>query len=175
MKKLLSIMLALALVFPMGTIAFAAEENQMIPSASSLDNTGIFFEGGEFARIQHLAGTRSTSVPDSYWNLAENNYSADLQIVGKSWLYTNYYYHPNGSGRIYVDYNVTADTSTTTLYIGLYDLTKAKLVVEHVVNDVRTTGKTGSMYFYNLTPSHNYAVCFRAHPSSLNGSATIKH
>ena len=175
MKKLLSIMLAFALIFSTGTIALASEETRMIPSVRSLDNTGFFSEDGEFARIQHLAGTRSISIPASYWNLAKDNYSADLQIVGKSWLYTNYYYHPNGSGRIYVDYDVTADTSTTTLYIGLYDLTKAKLVVEYVVDNVRTTGKTGSIYFYNLTQSHNYAVCFRAHPSSLNGSATIKH
>ena len=36
-----------------------------------------------------------------------------------------------------------ADTRTTTFYIGLYDLTQDKLVVEFTVNDVRTSGKTG--------------------------------
>ena len=149
MKKLISTILTLALIFAVNTTAFASEANKVLPDA---------------VRIGSSEETRSTSLPTSYWSLAQKSYTADLQVVGKHWLYTNYYYHPNGDGKIYVDYSVRADTSTTTFYIGLYDLTQDKLVVEFTVNDVRTSGKTGSMNFYNLV-----------HPSSLNGSAVIKH
>lgn len=175
MKKLISTILALVLIFTASTTAFASEEDRALPAAESVESTGVFFGNTDTVLIASSEETRSTSLPTSYWSLAKNNYTADLQVVGKNWLYTNYYYHPNGDGKIYVDYNVRADTSTTTFYIGLYDLTQDKLVVEFTVDDVRTSGKTGSMNFYNLVQSHNYAVCFRAHPSSLNGSAVIRH
>lgn len=175
MKKLISTILTLALIFAVNTTAFASEANKALPAAESVETTEVFFGNTDAVRIGSSEETRSTSLPTSYWSLAQKSYTADLQVVGKHWLYTNYYYHPNGDGKIYVDYSVRADTRTTTFYIGLYDLTQDILVVEFTVNDVRTSGKTGSMNFYNLVQSHNYAVCFRAHPSSLNGSAVIKH
>ena len=174
-KKLISTILALLLIFTASTTAFASEADRAFPAAESVESTGVFFGNTDAVLIGSSEETRSTSLPTSYWSLAKNNYTADLQVVGKNWLYTNYYYHPNGDGKIYVDYNIRADTSTTTFYIGLYDLTQDELVVEFTVDDVRTSGKTGSMNFYNLVQSHNYAVCFRAHPSSLNGSAVIRH
>lgn len=174
MKKIILAILTLALVFASSTVAFAADNSDLLPAASAEYSETIFPQQQCFLIGPPIA-TRSTSVPTKYWNLSKKDYSADLQIVGRDWLYTNYYYHPNGDGIINVDYNVVADKSTTTLYIGLYDLTQAKLVVEFTVSNVRTSGKKGSMYFYNLVPSHNYAVCFRAHPSSLHGSAVISH
>lgn len=175
MKKLISIILSLVLIFAASTTAFASEDDKALPAAESVESTGVFFGNNDAVLIGSSEETRSTSLPTSYWSLAKNNYTADLQVVGKNWLYTNYYYHPNGDGKIYVDYNVRAKTSTTTLYIGLYDLTLDKLVVTFTVSDVSTSGKTGSMNFYNLVQSHNYAVCFKAHPSALNGSAVIRH
>ena len=175
MKKLISIILTLALIFAVNTTAFASEEYKALPAAESAESTEVFLGNIDAVLIGSSEETRSTSLPTSYWSLAQKSYTADLQVVGKNWLYTNYYYHPNGDGKIYVDYDVRAKTSTTTLYIGLYDLTLDKLVVTFTVSDVRTSGKTGSMYFYNLVQSHNYAVCFKAHPSALTGSAVIKH
>lgn len=175
MKKILCIVLILALLCGLNVTAFAMDISNGMPAASSLEACHTTFANTEFIRFDDTVQTRNTSLPTISWSLAENDYSANLQIVGKSWLYTNYYFRPNGDGRIYVDYNVTADSSTTSLYIGLYDLTKDKLVVEHTAIEVRTTGKSGTMYFYNLVQSHDYAVCFRAHPSSLNGSAVIRH
>ena len=171
MKKTVSLFFAVVMLLMMATTAFAAESQ--IPGSEDCGPHASFEGNGDLLNDNNM--TRSTSLPTNYLNLAEEDYEADLQVVGKSWLYTNTYYHPNGSGKIYVDYDVTADTSTTYLYIGLYDLTKDELVVEHTAIEVRTTGKTGSMYFYNLNQSHNYAVCFRAHPASLNGSAVISH
>ncbi len=174
-KSILSLALILVVLFSIQNITFAAEQGvSPIPSAAvSYKDDITFAETDDVLNGEYTP--KSTSLPTDSWNLADDDYAADLQIVGKSWLYTNYYFHPNGDGRIYVDYDVTADTSTTNLYIGLYDLTEDKLVVEFDPIEVRTTGKTGSMYFYNLVNSHKYAVCFRAHPSSLNGSAVIMH
>jgi len=175
MKKVVSMMLAIIMLFAMSSTAFAAEVEIETPASANLNEVHATFGDADFVLISTDMQTRSTSLPTSFWSLATENYSADLQVVGKSWLYTNKYFHPNGDGKIFVDYDVTADSQTTYLYIGLYDLTEDQLVVEHSAIEVRTTGKTGSMYFYNLTQSHTYAVCFKAHPSSLNGSAVIHH
>ena len=170
MKKFLSIVIATLLLFSVSVSTFAAESEPGSASCECVDIT----DEADFVLNGNIIA-RSTSLPTTYHKLAGKNYSADLQVVGKSWLYTNKYYHPNGDGKIYVDYDVTADTQTTIFYIGLYDLTNDKLVVEFDAGEVRTSGKDGSMYFYNLTQSHNYAVCFRAHPASLNGRAVIRH
>lgn len=175
MKRIIIAILTLAFIFTSSTVAFAAEHSRVLPEAASAEISETLFSNNGTISASFSEETRSTSLPTKFWSLPKTNYSADLQIVGRNWLYTNYYYHPNGDGEIYVYYDVRADKSTTVLYIGLYDLTKGKLVVEFVVDDVRTSGKTGGMYFYNLIQSHNYAVCFRAHPSSLHGSAVICH
>lgn len=133
MKKLISTILTLALIFAVNTTAFASEANKALPAAESVETTEVFFGNTDAVRIGSSEETRSTSLPTSYWSLAQKSYTADLQVVGKHWLYTNYYYHPNGDGKIYVDYSVRADTRTTTFYIGLYDLTQDKLVVEFTV------------------------------------------
>lgn len=171
MKKTIGIILTLLMMLTMTTTAFAADKQ--VPGGATCEPLSSFDEDGELLVGNNM--TRSLELPTTSFNLAEENYTADLQIVGKHWLYTNKYFHPNGESEIHVDYNVTADKSTTYLYIGLYDLTKNELVVESEALEVRTTGKTGGYYFYNLTNSHNYAICFRADPSSLNGSAVIRH
>lgn len=117
MKKLISTILTLALIFAVNTTAFASEANKALPAAESVETTEVFFGNTDAVRIGSSEETRSTSLPTSYWSLAQKSYTADLQVVGKHWLYTNYYYHPNGDGKIYVDYSVRADTSTTTFYI----------------------------------------------------------
>ena len=117
MKKLISTILTLALIFAVNTTAFASEANKALPAAESVETTEVFFGNTDAVRIGSSEETRSTSLPTSYWSLAQKSYTADLQVVGKHWLYTNYYYHPNGDGKIYVDYSVRADTRTTTFYI----------------------------------------------------------
>lgn len=174
MKRILAMVMAVIMIFSVQLPVHAAEV-ELVPGSAFVDGAHIGFETPDAILIGSDVQTRSTDLPTASFSLAADDYDADLQIVGKNWLYTNKYFRPNGDGRIYVSYDVTADNTTTYLYIGLYDLTKDELVVEHTAIEVRTTGKTGVMYFYNLTISHNYAVCFRAHPDSLNGSATIYH
>ncbi len=175
MKKLIATVLTLALIFAVSTTAFAAEEEEALPAAKLAEVTEVIFGDCDDVLVGSSKDTRETTLPTSYWSLAQNSYKANLQVVGKSWLYTNYYYHPNGDGKIFVNYDVKAKEGTTTLYIGLYDLVQNELVVVFPVDGIEEGGTTGSMYFYNLVQSHNYAVCFRAHPTALNGKAEIKH
>ena len=173
-EKTISIMLTIALLFAIGTTAFAFDDD--VPSVSPCEPDKSISANPNRVSDGNLVSFRSTSLPTQYWNLARNDYNADLKLVGKSWLYTNVYYYPNGDGKIFVSYDVSADVSTTYLYVGLYDLTQGELVVETSWDiEVRTTGTSGGLNFYNLIQSHKYAVCFRAHPSSLNGSAIISH
>ena len=102
MKKLISTILTLALIFAVNTTAFASEANKALPVAESVETTEVFFGNTDAVRIGSSEETRSTSLPTSYWSLAQKSYTADLQVVGKHWLYTNYYYHPNGDGKITV-------------------------------------------------------------------------
>ena len=102
MKKLISTILTLALIFAVNTTAFASEANKALPAAESVETTEVFFGNTDAVRIGSSEETRSTSLPTSYWSLAQKSYTADLQVVGKHWLYTNYYYHPNGDGKKYV-------------------------------------------------------------------------
>lgn len=172
-KRVLSLGLAVIMGLMLSCAAFAIGPEEAI---AGVDKTVVSnYSEADDVLSGSTMQTRGTSLPSSEWKLSEESYDADLKVVGKAWLYTNYYFYPNGEGKINVSYNVTADTSTTDLYIGLYDLTKRELVVEHGPVEVRTTGKDYSVGFYNLVPSHKYAVCFRAHPSSLTGSATIYH
>ena len=101
MKKLISTILTLALIFAVNTTAFASEANKALPAAESVETTEVFFGNTDAVCIGSSEEMRSTSLPTSYWSLARKSYTADLQVVGKHWLYTNYYYHPNGDGKIY--------------------------------------------------------------------------
>ncbi len=119
--------------------------------------------------------TRSLDLPTEYYDLSENDYNATLSVVGKNKLYTNRWFYSNGDGRIYVDYSVKSSSGSSNLYIGLYNATKHKHVVEYDAISVGTNNKNGRMYFYGLNPAHKYVIYFRAHPKSISGSATISH
>ena len=83
MKKLISTILTLALIFAVNTTAFASEANKALPAAESVETTEVFFGNTDAVRIGSSEETRSTSLPTSYWSLAQKSYTADLQVVGK--------------------------------------------------------------------------------------------
>lgn len=168
--RTISSILVIVMLFSMNSPVFASDSQVPLSADYNLQ-----LSNNEGELLQEKNVSRSRELPTNYHNLAEDDYDVDLQLVGRDRLYTNVYYHPNGNGKIYVDYDVEANEETTNLYIGLYDLTEDARTVEHTPIEVSTTGKTGTMYFYNLTPSHSYAIYFRAHPSALNGSAIIRH
>ena len=80
MKKLISTILTLALIFAVNTTAFASEANKALPAAESVETTEVFFGNTDAVRIGSSEETRSTSLPTSYWSLAQKSYTADLQV-----------------------------------------------------------------------------------------------
>lgn len=117
----------------------------------------------------------SLSVPTVPWDLEnKNNYDANLQVVGKAWLYTNYYFYPNGDGKLYVDYDLVAE-SNTVVQLGIYDISQSKIVATWLTSEFGTEGLSGSMYWYNLTPSHGYAIAFRSTEATVSGNAEVRN
>ena len=75
MKKLISTILTLALIFAVNTTAFASEANKALPAAESVETTEVFFGNTDAVRIGSSEETRSTSLPTSYWSLAQKSYT----------------------------------------------------------------------------------------------------
>ena len=123
--------------------------------------------------------TRSIDLPsigeDGYHDLSESDYNADLSIVGKDKLYTNKWFRSNGDKKIYVDYNVKSNSEKSNMYVGLYSITKHKVVTESDALSVSTNSTKGTVTFMELNPAHKYVIYFRAHPKSVDGSVTIRH
>lgn len=172
MKKVICVILSVVTILSISIPVFAVDTN--VPYYKQISAIDIDVSNP----IDTLNGsiqTRSVDLPTAYHNLAVSNYTANLQYVGKNWLYTNVKYHANGTGDLYCVYNVKAKESATQIFVGLYDLTKDELIIETIGYDVSTGGNALGIHFGNLNPSHMYAVCFRAHPSALTGTAVIKH
>lgn len=156
MKKVFSFILSICLIFSLAATTLAAEVDQL-PGATN--NNSHF--NGEISEEVVLNGLmRSTSPPTSSHDLGAGAYYADLEWVQASWLYTNKYFKPNSDGEINVDYDVATDGTWGYMRIGLYDMTTQEIVVTWDTDDFGIDGISGSMYFYNLDTSKNYAVAF---------------
>ena len=96
--------------------------------------------------------------------------------VGTGRLYTNYYFKPNSSGEIYAYFDVTA-YGAAVFRVGIYDMS-ANQSVASLEYDVNSLGKTGTVRFYNLSTSTNYAVYYQSVYDGfsvvyVSGSSTI--
>lgn len=80
MKKTVSLFFAVVMLLMMATTAFAAESQ--IPGSEDCGPHASFEGNGDLLNGNNM--TRSTSLPTNYLNLAEEDYEADLQVVGKS-------------------------------------------------------------------------------------------
>lgn len=95
MKKALSSLLVITLLFSGTSIAFATGVPDVEGAVSEISTQEIAFTD------DYLNGlSRGTFVPTSYWDLADGNYNATLTVVGVSWLYTNYYFYCNSDGKL---------------------------------------------------------------------------
>lgn len=82
---------------------------------------------------------RSTSKPTVYWNLANSSYTANLQEIRASLVYTNYYFSPNSSGKINLDYNIRGiETNGTQMRISVYNKSTDRIVSEYITAGVPT-------------------------------------
>jgi len=186
-KKIVSLMVAVILsAFTFTCVPANAASEQ--PAAISGTQTTVWTSNMQSTAKNQLSPfpptlggpvTRSTTPPSGYWNLGGGYYSADLQLVGPAWLYTNYYFSPNANGIINVYYSYRSRTGAPTkLRIGAYDMSQRRIVAtwtsEHLSKD------TSSMHFYNLSKTTKYAIAFTCVSDSttrtdqLSGDATIQ-
>lgn len=177
MKKLLCVLLSVVMLLAMSVTAFAAEN--VIPS-TEISNASVYAPPVMYDDYL-TAHARSTSVPKNYYDLSASNYNANLEVVGVSWLYTNYYFYANSDGKLKVTYTIYSDTGRPTqMKVGLYDLETKKIVTTWTSSGSTLAGITESFNFINLNSSHRYAVAFVAvfdgwSHDSVHGSAVISH
>ena len=95
MKRIGIICSILALVIALCLLSTSVSAAELEIGALSDDTNINVSSSGNI----HIA---STSKSNKFWNLSKKNYTADCQLVGPSWLYTNYYFKPNSKGIIYV-------------------------------------------------------------------------
>ena len=163
MKKVLCTLLSVVMLLSVSVTAFAAEN--VIPS---MEISNDAYTSPAIYDDYLNAHARSTSVPKNYYDLSASNYNASLEVVGVSWLYTNYYTIYSDTGR------------PTQIKVGLYDLETKKIVTTWTSSGSTLDGITESFNFINLNSSHRYAVAFVAvfdgwSHDSLHGSAVISH
>lgn len=170
LQKIVSLISAIVLVLCCAAPASASTvniENEICPPNTM------------YKAVHVLDGmTRSLSIPTTLWNLSKNDYSATLEKVGRSMLYTNYYFKPNSNGTIYVDYDVVAQGAAT-FRIGVYNIDTAAVVASNDI-EVNAKGKKGTATFSSLKTSTNYAIFFMSVYDGwsvvyLSGSAKIYH
>ncbi len=120
----------------------------------------------------------STSKPTNYWDLSsKGTYTANLVEVRASWLYTNYYFSPNSSGKLYLEYSLyPVEGTSTKVQIGVYNKSTDKFVKYYTVG----TPAFQSLQITGLNPDQHYAIAFTALRdltayNSVQGTVKIHH
>lgn len=177
MKHGLTIALvAMILVSVMAFPAFAEEENRVVVRVEAVSETK---EISAFDTMDVLNGMqKSTSKPKSYWDLGDESYSATLTQVGTNYLYTNYYFHCNSDGELYVDVDVKSEGSGT-MIVGVYNITDKK-DEGNVSFATNADGVSRTVQISNLSSEDHYAIYFCSQYNGTNvvymtGSAVVYH
>jgi hypothetical protein len=154
MKRIGIICSILALVIALCLLSTSVSAAELKIGALSDDTNINVSSSGNI----HIA---STSKPNKFGNLSKKNYTADCQLVGPSWLYTNYYFKPNSKGIIYVrgEYYSMTGRPVNGL-ICAYDLTDQKIKSTQKLNKNKLTKTKINTTFKGLIKKHNYAIAF---------------
>lgn len=163
LRKIVSLLSVIILIFCCSVPASAAEHSD----ALELEETHVL-NGME----------RSLSIPTVSWDLSKSDYSAILEMVGRSMLYTNRYFKPNSNGVIYVDYDVVAQGGAN-FRIGVYNIDTGTVVASNDIS-VNAAGKKDTATFSSLSTTTNYAIFFMSVYDGfsvvyVSGSAEIHH
>lgn len=124
------------------------------------------------------SSTKSLSIPTAYWNLSSSDYHGTLTEVRVNWLYTNYYFYPNSSGKLYLDYDIEPiNVAGTKMYIRVYDITTSSEVALYTSGGSPTSS---CIQVSGLNTSHKYAFAFRAKKdlgayNGVKGTITVYH
>ena len=174
MKKTLCALLSVVMLLSISVTAFA---ESTVPSTEQRNTILNISPAMRYDALN--ANTKSTSVPKEFYDLSQGSYYATLEVVGVSWLYTNYYFYANSDGKLNVTYTIYSDTGRP-MKVGLYDLDAKKIVTTWTSSGSTLAGITESFSFINCDLTHRYAVAFVAvfdgfSHDSIHGSATISH
>jgi hypothetical protein len=121
---------------------------------------------------------RSQSKPTVFWDLSSSSYTANLQEIRKNLVYTNYYFSPNSSGQLNLDYNITGiETTGTKMRISVYNKSTDTIVSEYITAGAPTAQ---CMTFGGLNTSQHYAFAFSTVRQGLaykgvTGTAVVYH
>lgn len=146
LKKIISYLLIICMLMSICVSACAEEIND--------EDSKIVFDDTLNSSL------RSLSKPTKYWNLNNNIYKANLELVSSTWLYTNYYFHCNSSGKILVEGMVYSDSGRPTQFkVGVYSLTTNRLIETFTV-EASLNGTYFTHSFNGLSTSSKFAVAF---------------
>lgn len=182
MKKIIFTLLTISFI-SLGFNSVSAQElktdnensNVIIEEISTSSSSRAFFTNPSDTLNGMLY---SLNVPTSFYNLNNDSYTANLTEVGHGWLYTNYYFSPNSSGVLFVDYDVRQMNAWSTgMQIGVYDIETRKMVQTFNVNKVPTAA---CLRISGLNTSHHYAIAFTLYNYSdisarVQGTAVVYH
>lgn len=171
-RKIVSLITVIILVF---CCAVPASATVQTPSEFS-NNGSADMESDEVHVLNGME--RSLSIPTESWDLSKSNYSAVLEMVGRSMLYTNCYFKANSKGVLYVDYDVVAQGGAT-FRIGVYNVDTGTVVASNDIA-VNAAGKEDTATFSSLSTTAKYAIFFMSVYDGFSvvyvtGSAEIHH
>lgn len=114
-KKILSMLLVLTMIVTGSSAVFADSGDALAYTNDTLTESSD--------------GSRSTSIPDKYYNLAKGGYQFSADSFRAS-LFTNYYFSPNENGELTVCANMSVGKRAvpTQLKIQILDLKKRNYV-----------------------------------------------
>jgi hypothetical protein len=155
-KRFISMFLAVVMLFSISVSAFAAVPEKVEEKASKI--VDFKFTGPVDTNYNSLL-RRGTSPPSSYWNLV-NDYNGSA-----SWdtnIYTNYYFSPNSSGELFVDFSLDYGYDPNPdrqFQIVLYKTTSSSSLTTYT-RVVDEQYESGSVRFYNLDVNTFYYFKF---------------
>lgn len=133
MKKSIIVLLLMISVLFLGNITVSAKSLDNNENDESITITELpssapseFYENPSDVLNGSL---RSIEEPIYFWDLNSGDYYGNLIEVRQHWLYTNYYFLPNSSGILYLDYSIQPVEQTgTKMRIGVYNMSTGKFV-----------------------------------------------
>lgn len=173
MKKLCAVVLVVLSLFTLCVPAMAYSAPQATEAPS--------IETGEVTWVDVLDGNAITpfglSAPTSFWDLAANgSYGATISGLRYSVLYTNRYFKPNSSGRLYVSTLLNRDYPNQGG--SQYDLILYRRNAGEQSSYTCNIGQQHNVQFYNLDTSAYYYFGWEYTTSggaTASGSATVSH
>lgn len=145
LKRIIPLVLALAMCLSLGISAFADEGPQCEQETPS------FVPGDDVVYdVLHETVTRGNNPPSAATSLP---YCAQATIY--SYVYTNYKFRPGSSGEIHTSFTGSVSSGTTNVTIYLYDANTGSSVASYSLGTASSWTNKG-IRWYNLNTSHYY-------------------